>query len=163
MQKLNYKCSMGKREKISSILSYLPIFVIIIIGCIYFQNEFIIPLLLLVALAIYPFLLTPHEIIITQEGITVKRLFRSKYISMQDIVAVAEREPKEFRNDFRNMGVSGMLGHFGRFKSNTLGNYYAIVNNSENIFWVISKQKIYLLSCDNNKETLKEITKYIKK
>ncbi len=167
MQKFFEKCSLGRREIISSVAVYAILLgsLVLIILTDGNNKPFIqttVPLVLLSA-AIAPLLLTPRAIEIRDDNIIIHRLFSRKTIPIQSIVVVGRRNRNDFGVDMRLAGGAGLMGYFGLFTNRQIGKYWAIANNSNELFWVISNDKIRLLSCNNSQECVRILNEMINK
>lgn len=154
-----FKCPLGKKEVILSsiiILMTISLLTYIIINSYELVNIILsfVCFLVLIIIILY----VPTKLVISDDGITVKRILLPKLIPFEDIIAIKERE-NGWDGDIRLLGSGGFLGYFGWFRSRDMGKYFAYVTNVNNSFWVISSKRVYLLSCNNHKEAIELISK----
>ncbi len=134
-------------------MNYLTIagFVIIIVSIVYvlfmmiYQHmpvwEGVLVILILVGGLFAPFLTYPQYIIVTDEGIGIHTLARTRLIPYSNIETI-ERLDKSFMSmsTIRLFGIGGMLGNIGWFRNSQLGTFRAYITDSSKVFLIRLKQ-----------------------
>lgn len=142
-----YECSRSKK------MTYLTIagFIIIIASIVYtlcmmvYQHmpiwEGIAVILILAGALFAPFLSYPQYIIVTDDGIGIHTLARTRFIPYSNIETI-ERLDKSFMHvgTIRLFGISGMLGNIGWFRNSQLGTFRAYITDSDKVFLIRLKQ-----------------------
>ena len=147
-----YECSRSKAMNYLTIAGF-----VIIIACIAYTLymtinqhmptwEGVLVIIILVGALFAPFLTYPQYIIVTDEGIGIHSLSRTRYIPYSNIDTI-ERLDKlclpggPIRLNFiRLFGISGMLGYIGWFRNSQLGTFRAYITDSDKVFLIRLKQ-----------------------
>lgn len=97
--------------------------------------------LILLATLLAVFMVHPQYIIATDEGIGIHTLARTHYIPYSDITRIERTDANFMRwdNTIRLLGVGGMFGNIGWFRSSELGTYKAYVTDSAKSFIIYRK------------------------
>lgn len=142
-----YECSRSKAMNYLTIAGF-----IIIISCIAYTLymtinqhmptwEGVLVIIILVGALFAPFLTYPQYIIVTEEGIGIHSLARTRFIPYSNIETI-ERLDKSFMHvgTIRLFGISGMLGNIGWFRNSQLGTFRAYITDSDKVFLIRLKQ-----------------------
>lgn len=147
-----YECSRSKAMNYLTIAGF-----VIIIACIAYTLymtinqhmptwEGVLVIIILVGALFAPFLTYPQYIIVTEEGIGIHSLARTRFIPYSNIETI-ERLDKlclpggPIRLNFiRLFGISGMLGNIGWFRNSQLGTFRAYITDSDKVFLIRLKQ-----------------------
>ena len=147
-----YECSRSKAMNYLTIAGF-----VIIIACIAYTLymtinqhmptwEGVLVIIILVGALFAPFLTYPQYIIVTDEGIGIHTLARTRSIPYSNIETI-ERLDKlclpggPIRLNFiRLFGISGMLGYIGWFRNSQLGTFRAYITDSDKVFLIRLKQ-----------------------
>lgn len=142
-----YECSRSKA------MNYLTIagFIIIIASIVYVLfmtiNQYmpvwegVLVIIILVGALFTPFLTYPQYIIVTDEGIGIHTLARTRFIPYSNIETI-ERLDKSCTQGgtIRLFGIGGMLGNIGWFRNSQLGTFRAYITDSNKVFLIRLKQ-----------------------
>ena len=141
-----YECSRSKA------MNYLTIagFVIIIASIVYVLLmiylhmpiwEGVLVILILVGGLFAPFLTYPQYIIVTDEGIGIHTLARTRLIPYSNIETIERLDKSCIQGGtIRLFGIGGMLGNIGWFRNNQLGTFRAYITDSNKVFLIRLKQ-----------------------
>lgn len=142
-----YECSRSKA------MNYLTIagFVIIIASIVYVLFmmiylhmpiwEGVLVILILVGALFAPFLTYPQYIIVTDEGIGIHTLARTRLIPYSNIETIERLDKSCIQGGtIRLFGIGGMLGNIGWFRNNQLGTFRAYITDSNKVFLIRLKQ-----------------------
>ena len=142
-----YECSRSKAMNYLTIAGF-----VIIIACIAYTlymtiNQYmpvwegVLVILILVGALFAPFLTYPQYIVVTDEGIGIHTLARTRFIPYSNIETI-ERLDKTFMSmsTIRLFGISGMLGNIGWFRNSQLGTFRAYITDSNKVFLIRLKQ-----------------------
>ena len=142
-----YECSRSKAMNYLTIAGF-----VIIIACIAYTlymtiNQYmpvwegVLVILILVGALFAPFLTYPQYIVVTDEGIGIHTLARTRLIPYSNIETI-ERLDKTFMSmsTIRLFGISGMLGNIGWFRNSQLGTFRAYITDSNKVFLIRLKQ-----------------------
>lgn len=142
-----YECSRSKAMNYLTIAGF-----VIIIACIAYTlymtiNQYMpvwegmLVILILVGALFAPFLTYPQYIVVTDEGIGIHTLARTRLIPYSNIETI-ERLDKSFMHagTIRLFGISGMLGNIGWFRNSQLGTFRAYITDSNKVFLIRLKQ-----------------------
>lgn len=142
-----YECSRSKAMNYLTIAGF-----VIIIACIAYTlymtiNQYmpiwegVLVILILVGALFAPFLSYPQYIIVTDDGIGIHTLARTRLIPYSNIETI-ERLDKTFMSmsTIRLFGISGMLGNIGWFKNSQIGIFRAYITDTEKAFLIRLKE-----------------------
>lgn len=142
-----YECSRSKA------MNYLTIagFVIIIACIVYvlfmmiYQHmpiwEGVLVILILVGALFAPFLTYPQYIIVTDEGIGIHTLARTRFIPYFNIETIERLDKSCIQGGtIRLFGIGGILGNIGWFRNSQLGTFRAYITDSDKVFLIRLKQ-----------------------
>lgn len=102
----------------------------------------------------------PRRLILTRQVLIIKRVVGSVRIARKDIVSVTPRQ--QTGGDLRLFGSGGFFGYIGHFRNSKEGKYFAYVTNVSQMFWVVTRRKKYLLSCEHYLELIDTLNKEAK-
>lgn len=142
-----YECSRSKA------MNYLTIagFIIIIASIVYilfmmiYQHmpiwEGVLVIIILVGALFAPFLTYPQYIIVTDEGIGIHTLARTRLIPYSNIETIERLDKSCIQGGtIRLFGIGGMLGNIGWFRNSQLGTFRAYITDSNKVFLIRLKQ-----------------------
>lgn len=142
-----YECSRSKA------MNYLTIagFIIIIASIVYilfmmiYQHmpiwEGVLVIIILVGALFAPFLTYPQYIIVTDEGIGIHTLARTRFIPYSNIETIERLDKSCIQGGtIRLFGIGGMLGNIGWFRNSQLGTFRAYITDSDKVFLIRLKQ-----------------------
>ena len=142
-----YECSRSKAMNYLTIAGFVIIIasiVYVLLMMIYLHMpvwEGVLVILILVGGLFAPFLTYPQYIIVTDEGIGIHTLARTRLIPYSNIETI-ERLDKSFMSmsTIRLFGIGGMLGNIGWFRNSQLGTFRAYITDSNKVFLIRLKQ-----------------------
>ena len=111
--------------------------------------------ILLIVIYTYLLMIIPSAIELDNEGITIKRALGKKIIPYSAIKEVFAYNGVQ--EDVRYFGSNGFLGYIGIMGSTPYGKYYSYVKNPHQQVFVLTRNKNYLLSCENRELFIKEL------
>lgn len=142
-----YECSRSKAMNYITIAGFVIIIasiVYVLLMMIYLHMpiwEGVLVILILVGALFSPFLTYPQYIIVTDEGIGIHTLARTRLIPYSNIETI-ERLDKSFMSmsTIRLFGIGGMLGNIGWFRNSQLGTFRAYITDTEKAFLIRLKE-----------------------
>lgn len=84
--------------------------------------------------------------------ITVRRLFGSLEISLNEMIEIKRISKSEIDGSIQTFGSGGLFGYLGRFKNDRLGNYSMYATELNNLILVRTSNKNYVFSCSHPKK-----------
>lgn len=142
-----YECSRSKAMNYLTIAGF-----VIIITCIAYTlyltiNQYmpiwegVLVILILVGGLFAPFLTYPQYIIVTDEGIGIHTLARTRLIPYSNIETIERLDKSCIQGGtIRLFGIGGMLGNIGWFRNSQLGTFRAYITDSDKVFLIRLKQ-----------------------
>lgn len=164
MQKLSYPCSMDKKVKTISFL--LLVLLVGVFGVMavdaYAQRSgyFYIAVATLVVVGVL-LCYVPLRLELTADALVIHKIIGRRQLPFSRIVAVSPRE-QGWKGDIRVCGSGGLLGFLGWFRSREVGTYFSYVTDTSSMFWVITADRTYLLSCNDSGEMVGQLSERIK-
>lgn len=73
-------------------------------------------------------------------------------IPRENIVSVNRKS--KINHDIRLWGIAGVFGYIGHFYNSQIGRYRAYVKNGNKMVAIKTKNKCYVVSCDNDQELI---------
>ena len=142
-----YECSRSKAMNYLTIASFIIIIasIVYVLFMMIYQHmpiwEGVLVILILVGALFAPFLTYPQYIIVTDEGIGIHTLARTRFIPYSNIETI-ERLDKSFMSmsTIRLFGIGGMLGNIGWFRNSQLGTFRAYITDSDKVFLIRLKE-----------------------
>ena len=142
-----YECSRSKAMNYLTIASFIIIIasIVYVLFMMIYQHmpiwEGVLVILILVGALFAPFLTYPQYIIVTDDGIGIHTLARTRLIPYSNIETI-ERLDKSFMSmsTIRLFGIGGMLGNIGWFRNSQLGTFRAYITDSDKVFLIRLKQ-----------------------
>ena len=142
-----YECSRSKAMNYLTIASFIIIIasIVYVLFMMIYQHmpiwEGVLVILILVGALFAPFLTYPQYIIVTDEGIGIHTLARTRLIPYSNIETI-ERLDKSFMSmsTIRLFGIGGMLGNIGWFRNSQLGTFRAYITDSDKVFLIRLKE-----------------------
>lgn len=97
--------------------------------------------LILLAAFISAFMVYPQYIVATDEGVGVHMLLHTRLVPYSDIDRIVRLDESflSWRNSVRLLGIGGLLGYIGWFRSKGLGTYHAYVTDRTKAFLIYRK------------------------
>ena len=142
-----YECSRSKAMNYLTIASFIIIIasIVYVLFMMIYQHmpiwEGVLVILILVGALFAPFLTYPQYIIVTDDGIGIHTLARTRLIPYSNIETI-ERLDKSFMSmsTIRLFGIGGMLGNIGWFRNSQLGTFRAYITDSDKVFLIRLKE-----------------------
>lgn len=142
-----YECSRSKKMGRLTIAGFIIIIasIVYVLFMMIYQHmpiwEGVLVIIILVGALFAPFLTYPQYIIVTDEGIGIHTLARTRLIPYSNIETI-ERLDKTFMSmsTIRLFGISGMLGNIGWFKNSQIGIFRAYITDTEKAFLIRLKE-----------------------
>ena len=101
----------------------------------------LVEILILVGALFAPFLTYPQYIIVTDEGIGIHTLARTRLIPYSNIETIERLDKSCIQGGtIRLFGIGGMLGNIGWFRNSQLGTFRAYITDSNKVFLIRLKQ-----------------------
>ncbi|WP_279096975.1 PH domain-containing protein [Bacteroides acidifaciens] len=158
-----YKCIPSKYVKIATILVSINIFLFSILSISLLikaptLNAWIGNLLFISVLLVYlrTCAFYPRYISLSKESLVLKCLFTTKSFKYQDIDYIK----KGFKvRGIRRFGSNGVWGYIGIIDADN--KYHTLFNNEKQIIEFSYRNKVYLISCEQYEEVIKEVDKLI--
>ena len=104
-------------------------------------------LILILVSMIIPFSLQLRNIEIDNNNIVINKMIGKIVIPKDEIVSVTRKNG--MMSDIRVFGSGGYFGYLGIFRDKNKEKYYAYVNNGNNMIMISTKDKRYVVNCDN--------------
>jgi hypothetical protein len=137
-----YECSQSKGIKWITVIFFLGIIFAILVSIYEVSKganvtEAIIITALLLAVSFSCFLVFPMYIIAEDEGIGIRTLLRTKRIKYEDIACI-ERVDELFgtTKTIRLLGMGGVFGYIGLFRTKGVGAFRSYVTDSKKTFLI---------------------------
>ena len=89
----------------------------------------------------------PMRLKANDEKVTVRRLFGSLEIPLNEVIDTRRIFKSEIDGSIRTFGSGGLFGYLGRFKNDRLGNYTMYATELNNLILVRTNNKKYVFSC----------------
>ena len=143
---MKQKIKFDKTTKIVTAIVLLIPFAILITPIVLLKQASIIPLLtslFLIITFLITWLLHPTSYEITTEHLLIHRPFSPIRIAYSSIIKI---ENTESGYSVRLFGSGGFFGYFGLFSSKKLGSHVRYTGNNENLVFIKTSKKKYLLS-----------------
>ena len=96
---------------------------------------------------------SPIYVEVTEDCLTIKRVFGSVIILRKDIELI---RPYTSPLGIRKFGSGGFLGFLGWFSNSELGNFLSYSTDEKSQILIVTKQRKYLISCENREEFLRK-------
>ena len=142
-----YECSRSKAMNYLTIAGFIIIIasiVYVLLMMIYLHMpiwEGVLVILILVGALFAPFLTYPQYIIVTDEGIGIHTLARTRFIPYSNIETIERLDKSCIQGGtIRLFGIGGMLGNIGWFRNSQLGTFRAYITDSNKVFLIRLKQ-----------------------
>lgn len=142
-----YECSRSKAMNYLTIASFIIIIasiVYVLLMMIYLHMpiwEGVLVIIILVGALFAPFLTYPQYIIVTDEGIGIHTLARTRFIPYSNIETIERLDKSCIQGGtIRLFGIGGMLGNIGWFRNSQLGTFRAYITDSNKVFLIRLKQ-----------------------
>lgn len=142
-----YECSRSKAMNYLTIASFIIIIasIVYVLFMMIYQHmpiwEGVLVILILVGALFAPFLTYPQYIIVTDEGIGIHTLARTRFIPYSNIETIERLDKSCIQGGtIRLFGIGGMLGNIGWFRNSQLGTFRAYITDSNKVFLIRLKQ-----------------------
>lgn len=142
-----YECSRSKAMNYLTIASFIIIIasIVYVLLMMIYQHmpvwEGVLVILILVGALFSPFLTYPQYIIVTDDGIGIHTLARTRLIPYSNIETIERLDKSCIQGGtIRLFGIGGMLGNIGWFRNNQLGTFRAYITDSDKVFLIRLKQ-----------------------
>lgn len=142
-----YECSRSKAMNYLTIAGFVIIIasiVYVLLMMIYLHMpiwEGVLVIIILVGALFAPFLTYPQYIIVTDEGIGIHTLARTRLIPYSNIETIERLDKSCIQGGtIRLFGIGGMLGNIGWFRNSQLGTFRAYITDTEKAFLIRLKQ-----------------------
>ena len=142
-----YECSRSKAMNYLTIASFIIIIasIVYVLFMMIYQHmpiwEGVLVILILVGALFAPFLTYPQYIIVTDEGIGIHTLARTRLIPYSNIETIERLDKSCIQGGtIRLFGIGGMLGNIGWFRNSQLGTFRAYITDSNKVFLIRLKQ-----------------------
>ena len=142
-----YECSRSKAMNYLTIASFIIIIasIVYVLFMMIYQHmpiwEGVLVILILVGALFAPFLTYPQYIIVTDEGIGIHTLARTRLIPYSNIETIERLDKSCIQGGtIRLFGIGGMLGNIGWFRNNQLGTFRAYITDTEKAFLIRLKE-----------------------
>lgn len=147
---MRFRCNWSKSVRVITIIALAIIgFGLYKLGS---ENHIVIFFLILFA-TFYCFAYTPVCIEITEDDLRVKRVIGTVIIHRKDIIAI---NPYSSRFAIRKFGSGGLFGYLGWFYNGEVGNYFSYATDENNQILIITKNRKFMISCENREELLRK-------
>lgn len=90
--------------------------------------------------------LHPQDYTVNEQGITIKRPYKSILIASNDIKGIEALTPADLKYSMRLFGSGGFFGYFGLFTNQKLGRYHIYAGNRVNPVLILTEKKKYVLT-----------------
>ena len=90
--------------------------------------------------------LHPQDYTVNEQGITIKRPYKSILIASNDIKGIEALTPADLKYSMRLFGSGGFFGYFGLFANQKLGRYHIYAGNRVNPVLILTEKKKYVLT-----------------
>jgi hypothetical protein len=143
-----YECPQSKGIKVSTILAFLFVFVVLMLEIYFFTEmgrsmETIIVTSILLLVAFSSFLVFPLYIMADDEGIGIRTLIRTVHIPFQDIDRIERLDGGEklfgIKNAVRIFGIGGVFGFIGLFRMKGVGTFRSYITDEKKAFMIYRK------------------------
>ena len=142
-----YECSRSKAMNYLTIASFIIIIasIVYVLFMMIYQHmpiwEGVLVILILVGALFAPFLTYPQYIIVTDEGIGIHTLARTRLIPYSNIETIERLDKSCIQGGtIRLFGIGGMLGNIGWFRNSQLGTFRAYITDSDKVFLIRLKE-----------------------
>ena len=142
-----YECSRSKAMNYLTIASFIIIIasIVYVLFMMIYQHmpiwEGVLVILILVGALFAPFLTYPQYIIVTDEGIGIHTLARTRLIPYSNIETIERLDKSCIQGGtIRLFGIGGMLGNIGWFRNSQLGTFRAYITDSNKVFLIRLKE-----------------------
>ena len=146
-----YECPQSKGIRVSTILAFLFVLIVLILG-IYFLTEMgqiveaIILTSVVLGVAFSSFLVFPLYIISDEEGIGIKTLVRTIHIPFQDIDHIERLDNGKrlfgIKDAVRLFGIGGVFGFIGWFRLKGGGIFRSYITDEKKAFLIYRKNGV---------------------
>ena len=140
-----YECSQSKGIKWVTVIFFLIVSLAILVEIYYVSKgvnatHAIIVTAILLAASFSCFLVFPMYIIADDEGIGVRTMFRTKRISYENIDCIERVDEQQHlfgtTKTIRLMGVGGVFGYIGLFRTKGVGTFLSYVTDAKKAFLI---------------------------
>jgi hypothetical protein len=90
--------------------------------------------------------LHPQDYTVNEQGISIKRPYKSILIAANDIKSIEALTPADLKYSMRLFGSGGFFGYFGLFANQKLGRYHIYAGNRVNPVLILTEKKKYVLT-----------------
>ena len=104
----------------------------------------------------------PMRLKANDEKVTVRRLFGSLEIPLNEVIDTRRIFKSEIDGSIRTFGSGGLFGYLGRFKNDRLGNYTMYATELNNLILVRTNNKKYVFNCSCPQEFVEFVNLQIK-
>lgn len=104
----------------------------------------------------------PMRLKANDEKVTVRRLFGSLEIPLNEVIDTRRIFKSEIDGSIRTFGSGGLFGYLGRFKNDRLGNYTMYATELNNLILVRTNNKKYVFSYSCPQEFVEFVNLQIK-
>ena len=104
----------------------------------------------------------PIRLKANDEKITVRRLFGSLEMPLNEVIETKRISKSEIDGSIRTFGSGGLFGYLGRFKNDKLGNYSMYATELNNLILVRTNNKNYVFSCSHPQEFIEFVNLKLK-
>ena len=105
---------------------------------------------------------TPIRLKANDKKITVSRLLGSLEVSLNEVIETRRISKSDIDNSIQTFGSGGLFGYLGRFKNGKLGSYTMYATDLNNLIFVHTNNKNYVLSCSRPQEVVKYVNLQLK-
>lgn len=145
---MRFRCVWSKTVRVITVIALL------IIGFGLYESAtegHIIIFFFILLTVLYCLAFSPISIDITEDNLIVRRMYSSLVIHRKDIIAISA-----YKNSYsvRKFGSGGLFGYLGWFYNYDIGNYFSYATDEHNTILIITKNRKYLISCENPNELL---------
>ncbi|CCZ09554.1 putative uncharacterized protein [Odoribacter sp. CAG:788] len=105
---------------------------------------------------------TPIRLKANDKKITVSRLLGSLEVSLNEVIETRRISKSDIDNSIQTFGSGGLFGYLGRFKNGKLGSYTMYATDLNNLIFVHTNNKNYVLSCSRPQEFVKYVNLQLK-
>ena len=140
----------------SNIVTSVTVVVLVLFGLVLYQFGSSLHyglIMLIFATILVCFAYTPIYIEVTLDSLIIKRAFGSLIIPRKDIESIGLYDG---RFSIRKFGSGGFLGYLGWFSNSEIGNYFSYSTDESNQIIVVTRNRKYVISCENKEELLRK-------
>lgn len=118
-------------------------------------------LFILVPVILVAWSLSPRYYIITGTAILIKRPLFSITIEMSEILRLKSITEEDLGSSSRMLGLGGVFGYLGTYRSSEIGKYQRWCTNRENLVLIESAHQKWLISPSEADDFVKKINQII--